>query len=422
MISDEEMINLIKGAAAEGQFHKMSLEEMERIYNHASILVQTRFNDYDLIKAIDEFKAAIEIKKRENRMIRCKKCRRQLRPDTVICPFCQEQVEGREEMPAMMPNTFSVKNERYPFFFQGNGGTLFGIQIVNILLIIVTLGVYYFWAKARTRAYIWSQVDCNGDRFAYHGTGVEVLTGWLKATMIFGIPFYAFQNVPAIIGAPMPVIIIGSLLSFIIISIFIPVATVGSRRYRLSRTSLRGIRFSFRGKWQEFAKIFLSGTTLMLLTLGFYAPYFDMRRQTFLVEKACYGNEKFGFDGQGKDLFGSYVLALILMIPTLFISMLWYKYKRTLYVWNHTTFGNAHFQSNITFGGVFGLYFINALILIFTLGFGWPWVKVRNARYYLENLILEGELDLSAIVQDAQEATAFGEEVGDFLDMDFEMG
>ena len=266
-------------------------------------------------------------------------------------------------------------------------------------------------------------MDFNGDRFAYHGTGKEVLIGWLKAAVIFGIPVYAFQNIPVIMGAPTPFKIAGVLISFLIIGIFIPVATVGSRRYRLSRTSLRGIRFSFRGKWQEFAKIFFACMPWLILTLGFYSPYFDMRRQTFLIEKAYYGNEKFGFDGKGKDLIGSYILAVILMIPTLFISLLWYySYKKTNYTWNHTSFGAAHFQSTITFGGLVGLYLVNGLILIFTLGFGAPWAKVRTLRYYLTHLTLEGPLDLSAIVQDAQEASAFGEEVGDFLALDFDMG
>ena len=391
MISDEEMIKLIKDAAEEGQFYKMSLEELERIYNQGSTLAKNRPNDDALIRALDNFKAAIEGRKIGN----------------------TAEVKS---------NTSAVKDEIYPFLFQGNGGTLFGIQIVNLLLIIVTLGIYYFWAKARTRKYLWSQVEFNGDRFEYHGTGMEVLKGWFKAALIFGIPFYACQKLPIIMGAPKLIIIIGSLLSFVVISIFIPVATVGSRRYRLSRTSMRGIRFSFRGRWKEFAGIFLRCTGLILLTLGFYAPYYDMRRQTFLIDKAYYGNKQFNFDGQGKDLFGSYVLAVILIIPTLFISMLWYNYKRTKYTWNHTKFGKARFESSITFGGVFGLFFVNALILICTIGFGLPWVKVRTLRYYLENLTLEGQIDLSAIVQDAQEASAFGEEVGDFMAMDFDIG
>jgi uncharacterized membrane protein YjgN (DUF898 family) len=386
----------------------------------------------------------------ENSMFKCK-CGKLIRADRIICPYCKQKVEHkgevsiikREEQANQKGESPAIKKEEqtsqkeekpvvnkeqainreiFPFSFQGNGGTLFGIQIVNLLLIIVTLGIYYFWAKARVRVYMWSQIDCNGDRLAYHGTGIEVLKGWIKAALVFGIPFYAFQNLPAIIGAPMPFIIIGVILSFIIISIFIPVATVGSRRYRLSRSSLRGIRFSFRGKWQEFAKIFFAGSALIMLTLGFYTPYFDMRRQTFLMEKAYYGSEKFGFNGQGKDLFGSFVLAVILAIPTIFISMFWYQYKRTIYFWNHATFGKARFQSSITFGSFFGLYIVNALILICTLGFGLPWVKVRIMRYYLRNLVLEGEIDLSTVVQEAQEATAFGEEVGDFLSLDFDIG
>ena len=355
-------------------------------------------------------------------MTTCKKCGKQLRSDSVICPFCQQKIEQKEEVPAIKSDTSAIESKIYPFSFLGSGGTLFGIQIVNLLLIIVTLGIYYFWAKARVRTYTWSQVDFNGDRLAYHGTGKEVLIGWLKAVVIFGIPFYALQNIPAIMGAPTPLIIAGTLISFVIIAIFVPVATVGSRRYRLSRTSLRGIRFSFRGKWPEYAKIFLSCSGGLILTLGFYMPYYVMRRQTFLMEKGYYGNEKFGFDGKGKDLIGSYILAVILMIPTLFISLLWYSYKITNYTWNHTSFGTARFKSTITFGGIIGLFLVNILILICTLGFGAPWAKVRTLRYYLEHLTLEGKLDLSAIVQDAQEASAFGEEVGDFLGLDFDMG
>jgi len=48
--------------------------------------------------------------------------------------------------------------------------------------------------------------------------------------------------------------------------------------------------------------------------------------------------------------------------------------------------------------------------------------KVRTLDYYLGNLTLEGQIDLSTIVQEAQESSAFGEEVGDFLAMDFDLG
>jgi uncharacterized membrane protein YjgN (DUF898 family) len=275
------------------------------------------------------------------------------------------------------------------------------------------------------RGYTWSQVDFCGDRFAYHGTGKEVFMGWLKAFAFFGIPFYVFQNVPVMIGASKPVIVGGIIASFLLITLFIPVATVGARRYRLSRTSLRGIRFSFRGKWQEFAKIFFSCLPWMILTFGLYKPYFEMRCQDFLIGKGYFGNHKFSFYGEGKDLLGSYVIAALLALPTLLLSLVWYGYKKKKYIWNHMSFDAALFKSTITFGGVIGLYLVNGLILILTLGFGAPWAKVRTLRYYLEHLTLEGRVNLSEISQEARDSSALGEEigeVGDFFALDFDLG
>lgn len=62
MITDEEMIDLIKGAAEEGQFYKMTVKEMEKIYIHGLKLVQEKLHDDDLIMAINKFDE--EIKRR----------------------------------------------------------------------------------------------------------------------------------------------------------------------------------------------------------------------------------------------------------------------------------------------------------------------------------------------------------------------
>ena len=77
--------------------------------------------------------------------------------------------------------------------FHGVGGTLFGIHIVNVFLTIVTLGIFYFWGKARVRRYLWSQTAIAGDRFAFHGTGREMLIGFLKAVLVFAIPLIALS-------------------------------------------------------------------------------------------------------------------------------------------------------------------------------------------------------------------------------------
>lgn len=319
-------------------------------------------------------------------------------------------------------NVTKIEKKTYRFSFQGNGGTLFGIQIVNLLLIIATLGIYYFWAKTKVRVYTWSQVDFCGDRFAYHGTGKEVLIGWLKAIAVFGIPFYILKNVPVLAGAPKSVILAGAFASSLLIMFLIPVATVGTRRYRLSRTSLRGIRFSFHGKWQEFAKIFFQSLLWMILTLGFYFPYFEMRCQDFLIEKSYFGNRKLSFYGEGRDLMKSFIIAVLLAFPTLMLSLIWYGYTKKKYIWNHISFGPASCKSTITFGGFIGLYLVNGLILLLTLGLGAPWVKVRTLHYYLENLTLEGHIDMSKVAQEAEDSSAFGEEVADFFALDFDLG
>ena len=59
--------------------------------------------------------------------------------------------------------------------FHGTGGSLFGIHIVNMLLTGLTLGIYYFWGKVKVRNYVFSQSEFEGDRFAYHGTGKELI-------------------------------------------------------------------------------------------------------------------------------------------------------------------------------------------------------------------------------------------------------
>ncbi|MGH7830199.1 MAG: DUF898 family protein, partial [Candidatus Binatia bacterium] len=57
----------------------------------------------------------------------------------------------------------SRETEREPevrrLSFHGTGGSLFGIRIVNMFLILVTFGLYSFWAKVRVRRYLMSQTE-----------------------------------------------------------------------------------------------------------------------------------------------------------------------------------------------------------------------------------------------------------------------
>lgn len=347
--------------------------------------------------------------------------------------------------------------------FYGSGGSLFGIHVVNILLTLVTLGIYYFWAKVRVRAYLLSQTEFESDRFAFHGTGKELLIGWLKALLVFGVPIAILANGPGLMGAG-PAIQVGAiLLVYAIVLVFIPLAMVGVRRYRLSRTSWREIRFSFRGRAAEFIRLYVGGWLLSAVTFGVYYPFFVVKRHAFMVSHSYFGNERFRFDGRGDDLFAIYglavlawmlglgaagvaallvVLVLSLLLPlsppeqiawgvgfavalglaASVVAWVWFDARRQRYFWDHTSFGTARFHSTVTAGALLRLSLGNLLLLVGTLGLAWPWVTVRSVRFAFRYLTLEGPLDLAAIQQDAQVVTATGEGLAGFLDAGFDLG
>ena len=306
--------------------------------------------------------------------------------------------------------------------FHGAGGSLFGIHIVNVFLTIITLGIYYFWAKVRVRSYLLSQTEFAGDRFAYHGTGKELLVGFLKAVLLIGIPFVLLRLGIDVVARGPIARAVGASLSYVAILAFLAFATIGARRYRLSRTSWRGVRFSFRGQLLEFLKLFVGGSLLSTITLGLYYPFFDTRRHGFLVSHSYFGSERFSFDGRGKDLFGRFLLTILLSLPTLGLCWFWFLARKQRYFWDHTAFGAARFRCTVTGGRLLALNLGNALVLVLTLGFGWPWVVVRNARFACRYVVLEGSLDLTTVQQEAQAVSTTGEGLAGILDAGFDFG
>jgi uncharacterized membrane protein YjgN (DUF898 family) len=306
----------------------------------------------------------------------------------------------------------------YTLSFHGRAGTLFGIRIVNMLWTLLTLGVYYFWGKVRVRRYAFSQTACEGDRFVYHGTGGELARGFAKALVLFILPVIALNLLPRLFGADALVENAAQLLGYVVVSLFMPIAMVGAHRYRLSRTSWRGIRFSFGGRTADFIKLFLRGSTLTTLTLGLYYPVFDTQRRAFMVANARFGNRRFGFDGNGRPLVRPFLVAILLTVPTLGLAWFWYAARKRRYFWEHTTFDRARFHSTVTGRQLLKLTGGNALLLLVTLGVALPWVFVRNARFACDTLRLAGALDLAGVIQAPQTEGATGDALSSFLGVD----
>ena len=300
--------------------------------------------------------------------------------------------------------------------FLGGGGTLLGIHLVNILFTVLSAGVYYFWAKAKVRRYLYSQTEFAGARFGYHGTGFELLKGWIKAAGFFLIYFVVVWILQGALGERWgPVVATGLLYAVLIL--VIPSILVGSWRFAMSRTSYRGIRFSYSTDTRAFFRFYLKGVFLSLITLGIYSPVFLNDLRGWFCRGARFGGLPFGYDGEGRSLVWPYVLNLLLLIPTLGLYSFWFRARMQRHFWNHTFFASARFTSTVTGGALLGLTVVNLLLVIFTLGLGAPWARIRTIRYALANLSLSGPLDFDSIEQDIRNATATGEFLGGMLDI-----
>ena len=335
-------------------------------------------------------------------------------------PFVRRQAgpaPPRAVAPAAAVEAGTEQTAVHRLRFYGTGAELFGIFVFNVLFTILTLGLYSFWAKVRTRRYLWGQTEFAGDRFGFHGTGRELLLGWLKAGLLFGGLVGVVNVLPLAWDHPL-VQIAATLLFWTGLLVLIPLAIVGTMRYRLSRTSWRGIRFTFRGHYPALLRLFIRGMLLSAVSFGLYYPFYQTELRRFLTEHSFFGSTPFKFDGDGGDFFGRFVLALLLTLPTFGLIWIWYAAFQRRYYWDHTTFAGARFHCTVTAGGLLGLYAGNLALILISLGLALPWATVRTRRYDLDHLVLKGPVDLDSIAQQAQAATPTGEELAGFLDVD----
>jgi uncharacterized membrane protein YjgN (DUF898 family) len=302
--------------------------------------------------------------------------------------------------------------------FHGKGSTLFGIYIVNILLSIITLGLYYPWAKVALAKYTYSETEFEGSRFTFHGTGLEIFKGMVKAVILLGFIFGCF-----FLLAYLHHILLAILLYLVAIVFLVPLAIVGSLKYRTSRSSWRGIHFGYRGTYRSLLKIFARGILLTFVTGGFYSSWMmvDIYKEVFSNLRV--GSLKFNFKGDAIVFFALNVGGYMLTLFTLGIYA--FKWKSDLHNFTINSIEiiqdekKGSFQSSTSGWGIFKIMFVNMLILIFSLGLATPWALVRSLHYYIDNTVIKGNIDFDAITQSESysKASSDGEGLMDTLDI-----
>lgn len=194
--------------------------------------------------------------------------------------------------------TLNQKNTQKstPIIFQGQTSEYFGIWIVNLLLSIVTLGIYSAWAKVRRKKYFYNNTLIDNVGFDYHAKPISILKGRLIAVALL------------IIAAINPIL---QSLVFLIIFIVLPWLVVRGSIFNARNTSHRGLRFDFIGTVGQAVRVFIGLPLLTMITLGLAAPYAAHEKNQFLVNNHRFGLSQFDMKRVVKGFYKVYTILII---------------------------------------------------------------------------------------------------------------
>jgi uncharacterized membrane protein YjgN (DUF898 family) len=168
------------------------------------------------------------------------------------------------------------------------------------LLLMVTLGIYRFWLNTDVRHYLWANTEIEGETLEYTGTPLELLLGFLVAVAIL-VPVYAGFFLAALdLGA---IGQMSGMIAFAALGVLGQYAVFRARRYRLTRTIYRGLRFHQSGSAWLYAVRASLWWILTGLTLGLAYPFQIASLERYKMRHTFYGDLAGRFDGSGFRLF-----------------------------------------------------------------------------------------------------------------------
>ena len=184
--------------------------------------------------------------------------------------------------------------------FLGKDAVYWRLLIRGAVLLLCTLGIYRFWLTTDVRRFLWGNSEIAGNGLEYTGTALELLVGFLIAVAIL-LPINALFFLAALdLG------LIGKLsgvVAFLLLALLGQFAIYRARRYRLSRTIYRGVRFYQTGSAWAFAFYALAWWGLVALTLGLAYPWAQKSLERFKMRHTYYGDLPGYFEGSALSLF-----------------------------------------------------------------------------------------------------------------------
>jgi uncharacterized membrane protein YjgN (DUF898 family) len=344
------------------------------------------------------------------------------------------------------------------FRFEGSWREYLPIALTNLLLIVVTLGIYRFWAKARERRYLWSRTRFIDDTLEWTGTGKEMFIGFVVVMLVLGPIFFGLRlliEALTLRGETGPVALVG-LVAYAVFFYLIGVAQFRAIRYRLSRSYWHGIRGgSSDGGW-GYGYQYLWKTIAGGLVLGLLIPWKMASLWNDRWNKMSFGQHPIEAGASWEGLMGRWLLVyavpfgavvlfvlagglfyaaareghggtmgLGLIVPLgaiagylafLLASLGYYAaYYRQMV--EATSWGGIDFVFTARTRDWLKLILGTIGLVIVTLGVGLLFVGYRNWSFAVRHLEATGEIDLDTLLQSQTAAPREAEGFADAFDI-----
>lgn len=367
--------------------------------------------------------------------------------------------------------------DRLRFQFTGTGGEYFRIWVVNLLLTILSLGVYSAWAKVRRLQYFYRNTKVDGSIFDYHGNPKSILKGRILALALIVAYKIAFE----ISG-------VAALVIALLLVAIVPWLLARSFRFKLINSSYRGLRFRFTGTakgayrmlslfpvlaaltafyiWnvvitpadQIGVRTVLLGIVLLVTAAG-TIPLAHFLLKRFQHDNAYFGQTPVFFNARVLDFFKIYARAIgFLMLGSVSAGIfgalthkLYVYLQSTMFgwlfamfygvlsayafylfvnpylqsriqnlVWTHTNIGGNGFASTASARQLLWIHASNLVFITLSLGLYKPFAVMRLMKYRVESLRLVPDGNLEEFLCDhaGDNAGAIGQEAGDLFDIE----
>lgn len=273
-----------------------------------------------------------------------------------------------------------------PVAFSGSRGEFFDLVKRGAGLELVTLGFYRFWLLTDIRRHLWANTMVDGDAAEYTGRGRELLIGFLVALAIL-MPVYLgyfligleAEHIQAFASIP--------LIAFFYV--FGQFAIYRARRYRLTRTVWRGVRFWMTGSGWKYALQASLWGLLMLVTLGLVLPWRNAALERYKMRHSHYGDLQGSFEGSGWEFFKQgwwlWLLTPVALVIYPVAPFIYGAFKAIEWRWwlSGIRFGGVQVESTLKKSELIGLYWkvigwIAVLGLVFAAYLGLAAVLVAS--------------------------------------------